>query len=768
MYNFSFYRDKKIQFPSHDIDPKKKDKKWHKQWAEAAYAQYINDRGAIPYSRRDEIELLRLYAIGNQPVEKYMDRLSPMDNKTGQRKGYMNVSWDILSVVPKFRAVVLGMFEKMDYDIYCNAIDEKASDERDYMKWRVWAEKKMAEKLPPIQQAEKMGVAAFVPDSLEELQMMYEMGAFKLMQEIAMEKGLKWSFYLSNWSEIKRSMMGDWFDVGYAACKSYTDTDGKPKARYVDIKNFIGSYSRNNTNENMRLGGEVVGLNLAELRRQAGSQISDEGIKEIATKYVGWQQNPDTIDFTGYYNEGSEYSNFEVQVVDIEFFDYDIQKYEAKKDKRGNTRYYKKSYNYNKKKTDTRQPHKAKYKNVRRVKWVVGTDYVYDWGYQHDVVTKGKNDVVLSYKLFKHSDKSILASIVPMVDNVQITWLKIQNAIAMSRPSGISIEVGSLSNITLGGKEQTPLDILKLYTHTGDLIYKAGTHHSEFGGSAGKPVDRLVGGVGPELTELTNMMNFDIDMIRQITGVSPAMDASSLNPEVPVGTSKMQIGATNNIMHTIFVGYEYIKENIAKDLAVRWQISLRDKSFKGSYNPFGSTHTEIINLTKGKSYADMAIKLEMQPSEEQIAKIDALALNSSNAKKQGAVGISLGDYMYIQRLLAENNIKLAQLYLQYKEAKDQERTEAKQMELEQQRNQGAQQLQQMKSESDAQKIQLTEAAKGEREINVETVKSDLRDKERGNKAGFDKEENAQKHVQKMDEELTKAADNFLEKSKGGK
>lgn len=767
MYNFDFYRNKNITYPRHDIDPSKKDKKWHKRWAEAAYSKYINDRSAIPSSRRAEIELLRLYAIGNQPVEKYMDRLSPMDNKTGKRKGYMNVSWDILSVVPKFRAVVMGMFEKMDYDVYCNAIDEKSSDERTYMKWKVWAEKKMDEKLGPVEAQEKMGVAAFVPDSLEELQMMYEMGAFKLMQEIAMEKNLKWSFYLSSWKDIKRLLFEDMFDIGYAATKDYVDhgDSGKVKARYVDIKNMIANFSRKHTHDNLKVVGEVRGLTIPELRREAGNQISDTEMKEIANEYTGWKQNPDTIDFTGFYNSDSDYDNFDVSVVDMEFFDYDVQKYEEKKDKRGNKKFYKKDHKYNKKKSDTRTPHKGNYKTVRRVTWIIGTDYVYNWGYQNDVVTKGDNDVRLSYNLYKHSDKSILASLIPLVDNIQITWLKIQNAIAMSAPSGIKVDVKALSDITLGGQEQDPLDIIKLYKATGDILYSATTHHSEFNGSGGSPIERITGGVGPELQELTNIMSFDIDMIRQISGISAAMDASSLSAEVPVGTSKMQIGATNNIMHTMFVGYEYLKENTARNMAKRWQIVSRTRSFKGSYNPFGSLNTEIINISKGKTYADMGIKLEMQPTAEQIAKIDALALQSSNAKKQGGIGISLGDYMYIMRLLAENNLKLAQLYLQYKEAKDQQRMEGKQMELEQQRNQGAQELQAQKSEAEAAKIQVTEQSKGQREIEVETVKSELRIGERADKSELDKVENKEKHYQNLETELTKSADKYLESTK---
>ena len=121
----------------------------------------------MPYSVRSEIDLYRLYSIGNQPVEKYMDRLAPKDPRTQTRNGYMNISWDIIPIIPKFREIILGMFEKMDYDVYADAIDEKAEDERDYLKWRSWALKTLNERLVKVgtqQNIEEMtGNPTYVP-----------------------------------------------------------------------------------------------------------------------------------------------------------------------------------------------------------------------------------------------------------------------------------------------------------------------------------------------------------------------------------------------------------------------------------------------------------------------------------------------------------------------------------------------------------------------------------------------------------------------------
>ena len=69
MYGVSKYQGQTIEFPDHDIDPKiKKRAEWNRKFSEAIYSVYLRDKAGIRYSKRAEMQLLRLYAEGNQPV----------------------------------------------------------------------------------------------------------------------------------------------------------------------------------------------------------------------------------------------------------------------------------------------------------------------------------------------------------------------------------------------------------------------------------------------------------------------------------------------------------------------------------------------------------------------------------------------------------------------------------------------------------------------------------------------------------------------------
>ena len=767
MFNANYYMGKNVNYPKHNIDPKKKDKEWYKQYAEAVYADYVNNKLTIPFSTRAEIDLLRQYAKGNQPVTKYMDRLSPRDKKTHKRKGYMNVSWDILSVIPKFKRVVMGMLDKMEYDVFIDALDEKSLSDKDSMKWRVWANKVLSEELGEDPAATEgipqiPGMPNFVPNSVEELEMMKDLGSFKLAMEIAYEKALNWSYDMSSWHDIKRRIFSDLFDIGISMAKDYVDPLTKQvRTRYVNPRDAIISYSSDPSHKNMKTAGEMRKMTIAQLREKA-PEISDEEISEIADKYRNFENNNSAIET----NSGTSPDNFEeydLYVMELEFVDYDLERYEKKTTSRGNHMYYSKPFDYNKKKTDKRQSHTAKKKKIRKVSWVIGTEIVFDWGEQTDIPKNDSEEVCLSFKAYRENEKSILSSIVPLADNVQLTWLKMQNAIAMSAPSGIKVEVGALTGISMGGAKMGPLDILRLYRQTGDVVYKASTHQSQFTGNQPSPIDRISGGIGSELNEYITILNHDIEMIRQITGISPAMDASTLSTETPVGTSKMQVGATNNVMHNLFIGYKTLKTQLAQNMLVRWQVRIRSGDIKGLEKAIGTNSVNIMKQSSKTRLEELGLIVQMRPSDQEKNEIKQMAIQSSNAKKQGGIGIRMSDFMYISRLIDQGSIKLAQSYLAIKENQEQERQDQVQAQLEQQRQAGAAQLAQQKSEQDLGKIQHTEASKARKEIEVEKAKSGLRLQERSNKAEHDDNSKQKQHYYKLDEELMKSSDKTLGK-----
>lgn len=742
------YRDGKFAFPSDNIDPKNKDKDWFLKYFNAMYSYYLRDMGSIPYSRRGEFALNRLYAEGNQPTVKYMDILCPKDEKTNEREGWMNISWDIISVAPKFRRIFTGMFEKLEHDIIATAVNPQAMEAKDEFKWRLWAKSKLADWLADMNRMmgiEESKADDWVPSNMQELQMFMEEN-FKLPTELSIECGCDYSFYLSNWIEVKKRMLEDFFDNAVAASQDYVDPiDGKVKARYLDVARLITRYTKSKTFDNIDWWAYMDEKTVAELRQTGG--FTEQELFNIAKQYSSYGSNIQDYVFPDFYNYeamlndnalGMPYDNYRVSVLYGEMISTDTEKYKTKVTKDGVSRTFKESFNYNKGDTEKSTVDTHKYQCTYKGYWIIGTDYTYDCGKAYIVPRPDKKRPALSLNAYKYADKSILSSIIPNLDSMQLTWLKLQNAKAMAAPAGLQIEIGTLENISIGGNVLPPIQILALRRQSGDLLYKATTHHSEIlSPNSGKPVSELQGGMGGQLEEFVQSFEFDLNIIRQQTGMNDIVDASTPNPEQPVKTSLMAVEAANNALQPIYSGYVFIKESVAKKFALRLQIMANNGEISGYYPALGRNVVQVFNITKDVSFDDMAIKIQLRPTTEMKQAVRTAAIEAERlGKNQG--GITHSDYLYIESKISEGNLKYARMYLSYKENLYQKQVVALQDRNMKINGDNAQALEDKKIKAEQIKIQLETAA----DIDIKRAESSFRMKEE-----------QQKHENKMREIL---------------
>lgn len=719
------YKKGDFKQPKDDVSPDKKTENgrrgspWFKKYFEAIYSEYVKDLGGIPYSRRSDYALYRLYSDGNQPSEKYMDILAPKNPENGNREGYMNISWDIVSVAPKFKRIFIGNFEKIEHEIVCSAINDKALQEKEDIKWMTWAKKEMADFLKEIDA--KIGIKTpepeFVPETIQELEMFME-ESFKLKTEIAMEMGIDYAFYLSNWKDIKKRMLEDAFTLGVMACQDYVDQiDGKIKTKYIDPVRLITRYTPDPRFRNIDHWGYIDEITIAELR-QIAPELTEEEIFDIAKNYCNfggnsaiwsWEFNlRDYYSWSSYANRNNQelpYDNYRVNVMFAEMISSDTEVFQKRTTGDGATRTFKEGYNFQKQDSDKRKVERHKYQTVYKGWWVLGTDYMYNCGKQYDIPRPEKKRPALSINIYRDSYKSILASIIPNLDSFQLSWLKLQNAKAMASPAGLAIEMGTLENISIDGKTLTPLEILTIRRETGDTLYKATTHHSEYNGGGGAPITETEGGIGRQLQEFTALMEYDLNMIRQQTGMNEVIDSSAQNPNLPVGTSKLAVEAANNALQPIYSGYVSVKESAAKKIALRYQIKAADGNIKGYLPSLGGNVVKVFEITKDVSFEDYAIKIQMKPTDEMKA---AIRLTVQKAVQLGPKngGISDSDALYIEDRIENGNLKYARLFLAYKERKYQKDAEKMQSDNMAANGQNMQAQEQMKAQASMQLLQL--------------------------------------------------------------
>lgn len=715
------YQGNDFSFPLDDVDPKKKlEPEYARKALESMFSYYVNDSTSIGYSRRFDFQLYRLYGDGRQPTGKYMDILCPQEEGDTERKGYMNISWDIFSVAPKFRSLVMGIFEKVDHDISIDAIDEMSGGMKEELKFSLWAENQLApfkQEMNEIIGEEVMMVEdKFMPETLEEMEIYAEAGGFKLNSEISMEKALKLSFYLSRWSEIKTKLLEDAFDLGVIAVKDYIDIQTqKPRTRYVDPAYIIADYSRDKTFRGGKYKGELVEYTIdnyvAENQHLTKAELN-RNLEQIYMAYNNAAINPDYgFDFD-YYNlyYRNKARDFVFYVVDAEWFSTDTIVRSKRTRSDGKERVYKEDYSKRfMKDSEKRKYKKTKLKNVYRGKWVVGTDVVWDHGQQFDIPRPNskqkKREPQLSYHMYKLANRSICASIIPHLDSIQLAWLRMQNVIATAAPPGVAIEIDKLLDISLtgnAGETLQPIDILKIRQDTGNLIYSSEDATGKFRGQQGKPIQELQGGFLGQVQEQMNYIIQEIEIIREITGLSRAVDASSPQPDVAVGTSKIAMGATDNILQGIQTAYTNLKEETGKNLSLRWQLAARynKQGFRDAIPSLGKTSMEIIKIGSEVSFPEYGLQLILKPTEEQKNKIEEAAAGSMLARREGGIGIKLSDYVQLIRLLEAGQVKFAGIYLAHKEEKYQKEASRAQAENEKANTERAIEVQNQKAQAD--------------------------------------------------------------------
>ena len=723
LFKESNYKGKGFSYPSHDVDPSiKRNEKggnaWYKRYFEAMYSDYLSDRCGIPYSSKYQFAINRAYGMGNQPTTKYMDILCPLEPGQSERKGYMNISYDIISVAPKFRRIFIGQFEKQEHDIIASAINDKALADKEDQKWMLWATAKLQPFLEMMDK--KMGITSdppeFLPETIPELEMFMQDG-FKLPTEMSIEMGVDFAFYLSQWQETKKRMMGDAFDIGVMACQDYVDpVDKKIKVRYLDPANLIVRYSKDPMYQNIDHWGYIDQITISALRHEA-PELSETELFQIAKGYSNYAQNSTLYDINntfGVYPESFSrdnngmypYDNYVVDILRGEWISSDTEIFSMRTMDDGSVKTFKEPYSYSKKDNDKRKVKRNRYQMTYKGSWVIGTEFMFDCGKQYDIPRPDKKRPQLSLNIYKYSDKSICASIIPNLDSFQLAWLKLQNAQAMAAPSGLAIEIGTLENITIDGKTLTPMEILAIKRETGDYLYKLTTHHSELNnGNAGRAVTEIQGGIGAQLNEFVAIMDYNINIIRQQTGMNELVDASTPNPDQPVKTSQIAVQSSNNALQPIYSGYTYIKESAAKKIALRYQIQAANGDIKGYLPSLGSNVVQMFIITKDVAFEDYAIKIRLRPTDEMKAAVRNSTLKSVALGPLNG-GISESDALYIEDKIQNGNLKLARLYLGYKEkkyAKDRERLQRENMEL---NGQNMQSQEQLKAQAEQQRLQL--------------------------------------------------------------
>jgi len=203
---------------------------------------------------------------------------------------------------------------------------------------------------------------------------------------------------------------------------------------------------------------------------------------------------------------------------------------------------------------------------------------------------------------------------------------------------------------------------------------------------------------------LVGNYNHYLNMIRQVTGLNEARDASTPDPNSLVGIQKLAALNSNVATRHILNASLYITQTLAECLSIRTADVLEYASFRDEFAmQIGKYNLGILEEIKNLYLYDFGIFIEMSPDEEEKAQLEA---NIQMALQQG--GIDLEDAIDIRTI---NNLKMANQLLKVKRKQSAAEKQAQEQQKQAMEGQQKQALQQQAAQAKMQQSQQELQAK---------------------------------------------------------
>jgi hypothetical protein len=599
---------------------------------------------------------LRLYARGEQSIQKYKDELSINGDLS-----YLNLDWKPIPVISKFVDIVVNGMSNKSYDISAFAQDPFSVKSRtDYA---AAVEKDMNTKpmLENIQQELGMNMALTgnlneLPEDKEELDVHLQMTA-KQNVEIAEEEVINNVLAFNKYNEIKKRLAHDLTTIGIGAVKTSFNKAEGIVTDYVDPANMIYSYTEDPNFEDIYYVGEVKSISLAELKKQFPSLSASE-LEKI-------QDMPGN---SQYVTNWGNYDANTIQVLYFEYKTYSDQVFKIKKTDQGLEKTLEKPDTFNPPANDNFERISRTIEVLYSGAKVLGTNIMLDWKLAENMTrpTADTTKVMMNYcisapRMYKGRIESIVSKITSFADMIQITHLKLQQVMSRIVPDGVFLDMDGLAEVDLGnGTTYNPAEALNMYFQTGSVVGRSLTQDGEL--NRGKvPVQELSSSSGQaKIQSLIGTYQYYLQMIRDVTGLNEARDGSAPHKDSLVGLQKMAANASNIATKHVLDSLLYLTvrtcENISLKVADVIENPLTENALTNAISTFNTkTLEELMNL----QLHDFGIYLELEPEDEEKALLEQ---NIQVALQTQAIALS--DAIDIRQI---KNIKLANQFLKLRQ-----------------------------------------------------------------------------------------------------
>ena len=658
------YKSVNSTFPSQVVpDEVKQSYEYGSEVAKAIENEWFQgDRGAGSGGRFgnnwQNFHRLRLYARGEQSVQKYKDELS-----TNGDLSYLNLDWQPVAVLSKFVDIVVNGMTDKGYKIKSFATDPYAQKQRtDYTAaiLRDMNAKKVLESIKNNLGADLFMTAnpSELPTNKEELDLYVQLN-YKQSVEIAEEEVIDNILEFNRYEEVKKRVAQDLTILGIGATKTDFNFSEGVTVDYVDPANLVYSYTEDPNFEDIYYVGEVKSVSLQELKKQF-SNLTDSELEEI-------QKQPASYNYTRQYN-GQDDNYDSVQVLYFEYKTYSNQVFKIKQTDQGLEKALEKPDTFDPPTNDNFERVSRSIEVLYSGAKILGQDKMLKWELAQNMTRPYSNQtrVEMNYsisapRMYKGRIDSLVSKCIGFTDMIQITHLKIQQVLSKMVPDGVFVDVDGLAEVDLGnGTSYNPQEALNMYFSTGSIVGRSLTQDGD--PNRGKvPIQELNSSSGiNKIQALIQTYQYYLQMIRDVTGLNEARDGSMPAKDSLVGLQKLAAANSNVATKHILQSLMYVTvrtcENISLRVADMLSFPLTKDALMNSINSVNAaTLQEISDL----NMHEFGIFLELEPEEEEKAQLEN---NIQVALQTGSIALS--DAIDIREI---RNLKLANQFLKHRQ-----------------------------------------------------------------------------------------------------
>ena len=699
-------------FPSQAVsDLEKLSKDYGLKVAKAIKREWFSGTTSKYSTNLSNFHKLRLYARGEQSIQKYKNELSINGDLS-----YLNLDWKPVPIISKFVDIVVNGMAQRTFEINCFSQDSYGISKRTEYMESILRDMRAKKFNDLVQEAFQMNMyenkKEELPDTEEELQLHMQLN-YKQAVELAEEQAINVLMEGSDYDLIRRRSLYDICTIGIGATKTTFDFNEGAKIKYVDPVNLVYSHTDSPYFEDVYYIGEVKEIPINELVREFPDLTEDE-IKKITESKGGYQ---------------SYRNNNDKNKVEVLYFNYKTHGnnvYKLKKLGSGGEKVIEKDDTFN----PPVESMDGNFEKLERVieclyegVYIIGADKFLRWRMMPNMMRSDSDfsKVKMSYqivapRMYEGRIESLVSRITGFADMIQLTHLKLQQVMARMVPDGVYLDADGLAEIDLGnGTNYNPQEALNMFFQTGSVIGRSFTSEGDV--NPGKvPIQQIQNSAGGnKMQSLIQTYNYYLQMIRDVTGLNEARDATVPDPNALVGVQKLAAANSNTATRHILQSMLYLTAEAAECLSLRIADIVEYSPTKEAFiQAVGAHNVATLNEMKELHLYDFGIFIELMPDEEEKALLEN---NIQVALAQQS--IDLDDAIDLRDI---RNVKLANKLLKVKRKRKQERDQELQKQNIQAQSQANQEAQQAAAQAEIQKNEV----KTSQDAKLEETKNKLK------------------------------------------